>query len=256
MLHWVTALERIVNILQDKMGPDFERERHIDMLHVRAINFHKRQFTAQNVATLLTQASREYGQFLSRMLEAQKVLRNYSSYMNTVNTLSSKDYHVETLHLRMKSWDEYVKHIKEQANDVEYSPGVIPVNYEPALAQYLPRADEANLGEGDLTPDPYSTDSDTDVAAYGQGYKSGVVPQAPSAYEDRVLKGGTNINRANRDFARRRSGERATRPPPGPRAVLAKPGAPYPTKAKNNHRARAPHRSIYLLFRAASRSMS
>ena len=26
------------------------------------------------------------------MLEAQKVLRNYSSYMNTVNTLSSKDY--------------------------------------------------------------------------------------------------------------------------------------------------------------------
>jgi hypothetical protein len=65
VLHWVTALERIVNILQDKMGPDFERERHIDMLHVRAINFHKRQFTAQNVATLLTQASREYGQSTS-----------------------------------------------------------------------------------------------------------------------------------------------------------------------------------------------
>ena len=32
VLHWVTALERIVNILQDKMGPDFEREKHIDML--------------------------------------------------------------------------------------------------------------------------------------------------------------------------------------------------------------------------------
>jgi uncharacterized membrane protein YheB (UPF0754 family) len=98
VLHWAAALERIVSILQDKMGPDFEREKHIDMLHARAINFHKRQFTAQNVTTLLTQASREHGQFL-RMLEAQKVLRNYSSYMSTVNTLSAKDYHVETLQM-------------------------------------------------------------------------------------------------------------------------------------------------------------
>ena len=93
-MHWVTALERIVNILQDKMGPEFEREKHIGMLHVRAIRLHKRQLTAQNVTALMTKASKEYGQFLSRMLEAQKVLRNYSSYMSTVNTLAAKDYHV------------------------------------------------------------------------------------------------------------------------------------------------------------------
>ena len=42
----------------------------------------------------MTKASKEYGQFLSRMLEAQKVLRNYSAYMSTVNTLAAKDYHV------------------------------------------------------------------------------------------------------------------------------------------------------------------
>ncbi len=32
------------------------------------------------------------------MLDAQKVLRNYSSYMGTVNTLAAEDYHV-VLHM-------------------------------------------------------------------------------------------------------------------------------------------------------------
>ena len=82
--------------------------------------------------------SKEHGQFLSRMLEAQKVLGDYSSYKSTVDTLAAKDYHhdgVKTLHLRMKTWPEYAKHTKEQANDTEYSPGAAPVEYEPALAQ-------------------------------------------------------------------------------------------------------------------------
>jgi hypothetical protein len=75
------------------------------------------------------------------MLEAQKVFKSklgdYSSYKSTVDTLAAKDYHhgVKTLHLRMKTWPEYAKHIKEQANDAEFSPGAAPVEYEPALAQ-------------------------------------------------------------------------------------------------------------------------
>ena len=36
------------------MGPEFEREKHIGMLHVRAIRLHKRQLTAQNVTALMT----------------------------------------------------------------------------------------------------------------------------------------------------------------------------------------------------------
>ena len=41
-------MERIVSILQDEMGSDFERVKHIAIgaLHVRAINFHRGQFAA------------------------------------------------------------------------------------------------------------------------------------------------------------------------------------------------------------------